>query len=544
MKLRPYQIAVINEVYAAWNRGRKNVLVQLATGAGKTVVFSKIIADNTGASIAIAHRSELVSQISLTLARYGVRHNIIAQKATVRELISIHLAELGKSYYDPGARCAVASVDTLRNLQHSGWFKNVTLVVQDEGHHPLKINKWGKIAALFPNARGLYPTATPMRADGKGLGRHADGIMDVMVKGPSMRDLIDMQYLTDYRIFAPHHAVDLSLVPIAAGGDFSPRKLREAVHKSRIVGDVVSHYLKFGTGKLGVTFAVSIEAAEEITAAYRAASVPVEMISGNTPDFLRAKIMRDFRERRIMQLVNVDILGEGVDVPAIEVVSMARPTNSFAVYSQQFGRALRPMENKSHAIIIDHVGNVFRHGLPDSKNDWSLERRERRYSNAPSDVTPLRTCRNPACLSVYERVKKLCPHCGYFSPPQQRSGPEHVDGDLLELDAEVLEKLRNEKRRIDGPPRIPQNLETIAQLAIAKNHRKRQEQQYELRDKIATWAGYHHRGGEDDSTIYRKFYAQFGVDIATAQVLQIKESTELTKRVKSAIDEIDSKELE
>jgi len=542
MELRPYQEQARTDIYAAWNSGAKNVLAQLATGAGKTVLFSKIIADNPGYSIAIAHRVELVSQISLTLARYGVRHNIIAQKSGCREMIAIHMQELKRSYYDPHARVTVAGVDTLLRMDpHTPWFAQVSLVVQDEGHHPLKGNKWGIASELFPNARGLYPTATPIRADGKGLGRHADGLMDALVTGPTMRDLINMGYLTDYRIFAPPSDLDLSTVPTSAGGDYSPPKLRTAVHKSHITGDVVSHYMKIAPGKLGVTFAVDIEAATEIAGAFRAQGVAAEVISSKTPDLLRAAIMGRFRRREILQLVNVDLLGEGVDVPAIEVISMARPTQSYSLYSQQFGRALRPMEGKTHAIIIDHVNNVLRHGLPDAPKSWTLDRRDRRARSQPSDVVPLRTCLNGECMAVYERIYRTCPMCGFYTPPSVRSSPEQVDGDLFELDPDVLARLRGEIKRIDSPPRIPQGLEPVAQLGLAKRHKARQVAQGSLREAIAQWAGYMKVKGHDDSTIYRYFYISLNIDIGTAQTLSTKEAGELEARVRKSIDEMDNK---
>lgn len=538
MRLRPYQIEVVKEIYDAWKRGAQNVLAQLATGAGKTVLFSQMISDHPGHSIAIAHRIELVSQISLTLARYGVRHNIIAQKPAIREIISIHMAELGKSFYDPQAKCRVAGVDTLLRMDpRTSWFSQITLVVQDEGHHPLKKNKWGTASELFPNARGLYPTATPCRADGKGLGRHADGIMDYLVTGPTMRDLVNMGFLTDYRIFAPPSDVDLSTVPISAGGDYSPPKLRTAVHKSHITGDVVSHYLRIAPNKLGVTFAVDIEAATDIAIAFRTAGVTAEVISSKTPDLLRASIMQRFRNREILQLVNVDLLGEGVDVPAIEVVSMARPTQSYSLYSQQFGRALRPMKGKSHAIIIDHVNNVLRHGLPDSPRVWSLDRRDRRSRNSNDDIIPLRTCINTHCLAVYPRIKRVCPHCGHYTPPALRSAPEYVDGDLFELDPDVLARLRGEIDRISSPPRILQYLEPLAQLGQAKRHRARQLVQSKVQQAIAGWAGHLHAQGIEDSEIYRTFYHTFKIDIMTAQTLSTSEGEQLCQ----TIDEMVSK---
>ena len=178
---------------------------------------------------------------------------------------------------------------------------------------------------MFPNARGLGVTATPLRADGKGLGRHADGLMDAMVVGPSMRDLVLRGYLTDYRIFAPPNDIDLSAVPTSAGGDFSPVPLRAAVHQStKIVGDVVQHYLRIARGKLGVTFAVDIEAAEEIAIAYRTAGVTAEVVTSKTPEIVRAQVLRRFRNREVLQLVNVDLFGEGFDLGKTDVGEFTR----------------------------------------------------------------------------------------------------------------------------------------------------------------------------------------------------------------------------
>lgn len=532
VQLRPYQLAVIKEVYEAWGKGFRNVCTQLATGAGKTVLFSRILADHKEPSIAIAHRIELVGQISLTLARYRIAHNLIAPRHAIREIIGLHIAEIGRSYIDPHAKCHVAGVDTLIKKEEP-WFKSVTLLVQDEGHHPLKENKWGKVSTMFPNAYGLYPTATPCRADGKGLGRHADGVIDKLIVGPSMRDLIEMGYLTDYRIFAPSSDINLADVPITASGDFSPPKLRSAVHQSHIVGDVVAQYLRIAPGKLGVTFAVDIEAATNIAEEFNKRGVNAAIVSSKTPDSLRASIMNRFKRRELLQIVNVDLLGEGVDVPAIEVVSMARPTQSFALYSQQFGRALRPMEGKTHAIIIDHVSNVVRHGLPDAPRTWSLDRRDRKRSTA-LDAIPLRTCLNDTCLAVYPRIKRICPNCGFYTPPAQRSAPEQVDGDLLELDPLVLSKLRGEIDRLDNDNRIPQHLDPIAQMALAKKRDARRKAQGALRQEIAQWAGFLKDQGIEDSEIYRRFYFNFGVDVLTAQTQGTKDTTEMILKIKEA----------
>ena len=361
MQLRDYQMAAEAAVYQAWQTAR-NVLVVLATGSGKTVLFAKIISDHVGASCAIAHRQELVGQISLALARYGVKHRIIGPNKVIRWIIqALHILETGHSFYDPNAPCAVAGVDTLirrgDDLKH--WTTQVTLCVQDEAHHVLKDNKWGKAFKLFPNAKALGVTANTERADGKGLGKHADGIMEVMVEGPTMRELIDQGYLTDYRIFAPPSDLDLNGVTIGSAGDYSPKQLKQRVQKSHIMGDVVSHYLKLAPGKLGITFATDVETATDISAKFNAAGVPAEVVSAKTPDQTRTEILRRFKLGQIKQLVNVDLFGEGFDLPAIEVVSMARPTESFNLYClDPETEILTPEGWKGSECVLD-VGKVI-----------------------------------------------------------------------------------------------------------------------------------------------------------------------------------------
>jgi superfamily II DNA or RNA helicase len=526
--LRPYQQAAENGIYARWQQHR-NVLAVLPTGAGKTVLFSKVLSDFRGLSIAIAHRQELVSQISLALARNGVRHAIVAPNNVRANIEAIHMAELGRRWIDQHSQCAVAGVDTLLR-RPPDWLPRVGLWVMDEAHHVLRENKWGKAIALMPNAYGLGVTATPTRADGRGLGLHADGVFQAMEVGPTMRDLISMGYLTDYRIFAPPTDLDLSAVATGASGEFVAEQLRAAVHKSHVTGDVVKHYQRIAPGKLGVTFCVDIEAAQETCAAFRAAGVPAEVVTSKTPDVLRATILRRFRAREVLQLVNVDLFGEGFDLPAIEVVSMARPTQSYSLFCQQFGRALRLLEGKERAVIIDHVENYRRHGLPDAPREWSLDRRERGSKSAKSDAIPMTAC--TGCASVYERFYVACPYCGNKPEPASRSAPQHVDGDLHELDPAVLAALRGEIAKVDGPPRIPQHLEGVAARAVFNRHMERQQSQGRLRHAIALWAGYQRSLGRGDAEGYRRFFHEFGFDVATAQTLGAREADELEQQIR------------
>lgn len=534
---RYYQQALIDDVMSFWARGGRNCLGVLPTGGGKTFVFSRIASLVGMAVCAIAHRGELVTQISAALAREGVRHRIVGPAALARQCTAAHLDELKRDFVEPNARIVVAGVDTLIKTSPSeAWLQQIGLWIQDEAHHVLQDNKWGKAAKLFPNARGLGVTATPIRADGKGLGKHADGLFEEMFVGPTMRELIDQGYLTDYKIYAPPNDLDLSSVAISAGGDFNHDQVAAARKKSRITGDVVQHYLRLARGKRGVTFDTDVESATKTAQAFREAGVPAEVVHGGTPAAIRADVLRRFARGEILQLVNVDLFGEGFDLPAIEVVSFARPTMSFALFAQQFGRALRILAGKSWAIIIDHVGNTLRHGLPDAARVWSLDRRERRGSSRPNDIIPTRVCLNVACNGVYERVHPSCPYCGHTPVPAGRSSPELVDGDLTELDAETLRRMRGEVQKLDGMPFYPANASAEIRGAIAKNHFIRQRSRAVLRDTIATWAGWQRSLGRDDQESYRRFFFHFGVDVLGAQALRSADAEALAARIQAQLD--------
>ncbi len=453
----------------------------------------------------------------------------------------------------------MAGVDTLINLSpQDPWFAHVTLWVVDEGHHLCSENKWGRAVSMFPNARGLAVTATPGRPDGKGLGRHADGLADTLIHGPEMHDLTRMGYLTPYKIYCPPSDVNLASVHVTAGGEFNPKELAAAVHGSRtIVGDVVQSYLSKAAGKLGITFAVDIAAATEIAEGYRKAGVPAELLTGNTPALLRAEIMRKFKRREILQLVNVDILGEGVDVPAVEVVSMARPTNSFTTYAQQFGRMVRlflspelqaiwdtlsdgqrrefiAASDKPFGILLDHVGNVVRHGgPPDVPRPWSLDRREKRAKNNTDDAIPLKVCIK--CTGPYERVLTFCPYCGHVDIPAARRTPEQVDGDLVLFDPDILRKMLGDVARVDGPALVPSHLDGIVVRSIHNKHFNRQVAQAELRRVMSIFGGYQLSLGRSESECMRRFFHMFGIDVLTAQTLGVPDAEALTEKIKNRL---------
>jgi DNA repair protein RadD len=539
--LRADQATFIGDIRNAWNQGARVVVGVASTGFGKTVCLGQLVDEHPGASCVIAHRQELVGQISLTLARYGVRHNIVAAEATVRAIAALHVLEFGMCYYAPSARCAVASVDTLvRRDDLAAWMAQVTLWINDEGHHVVRGNKWANAIAKFthPAARGLLPTATPHRADGKGLGRQADGIADVMVQAPPMRWLIEQGFLTDYRIVCVES--DLRKIieqsSVGASGDWSPQQGRAAAEKSHIVGDVVKTYLQFARGLRHVTFSTDTQTAADITAAYIKAGVRAACLTGKTQDGLRRHILRQFERGEIDEIVAVDIISEGFDLPAIEAISFARPTKSLALYMQQFGRCLRPMPGKQKALVIDHVGNFIQpdFGPPDRPRVWTLERRGRGTTTA-TDAIPMRVCL--ACYEPYARLHRECPHCGHYPEPGTRSTPAQVDGDLAEMSPELLAKLRGDvTEATQSVDDLRWSLQRTGLPAIPiMGHCNRQAEKLDtlarLRDAMAVWGGRWHAAGEDDARIQRRFFHTFGVDVLTAQALPRAEAQALLDKL-------------
>lgn len=519
-----------------------------------TVTFGSVVAKHQGAAACIAHRQELVGQISLALAKYGIRHKLIAPDNVIKNIISLHIRKVGTNFIMPSAQVAVAGVDTLirkGKLVKDTWLKVVTLQVHDEGHHLLAANKWGRAAKMFTHSdcKLLAVTATPERADGAGLGRHADGLIDTLIEGPTMRQLINEGYLTPYKVAIAESDVELTKDMFSASGELNERG-KAQVRGSHIVGDIVKAYLQFTPGKPAIAFASDIESSQAMAQRFRDAGVPALHVDGDSPDDVRDDAVGKLESGRLLVLCNVGLFGEGFDLPIVVSVYDAAATESFPNYAQRFGRMLRlaisadlqsrwedftPQERHAHiaasgkpfGYYVDLVGNLVRHqGPPDRPRVWTLDRRERR--GGPSAGVPLVTfCTNKnandtgfACGQTYQRFRSCCPFCGFVPEPTSRSSPEAVDGDLTLLDEETLARLRGEVFDPDAvfyPIRskgggIARKLEAGHQRLVAA--------QLNFRDAFAWWAGELRAAGLGDGEIYKLFFVTYKTDMLSACALR------------------------
>lgn len=529
LKLRDYQEQLKANIYKEWQE-HKNVLAVMPTGGGKTKTFCSIAmdlavnTDNVQPTAIMVHRKELVQQISLTLAEEEITHNIIAPRATIKGIVASHRRVLNRQYYDYSSPIAVISVDTLNSRihKHREWANKIKYWITDEAAHLLAKNKWGKAASYFPDAKGLGVTATPQRLDKRGLGSHVDGVFDAMVEGPTTRWLIREGYLSKYKVAVPQSDYNRFLKKAGSNSDFTKAAMKQASQLSQIVGDVVENYQKFADGKQAIVFATDLDSAYEMEKAFQEAGITARFLHGLTPDQERLEGLISFRKKETQVLINVDLFDEGLDVPGIECVIMARPTMSLSKYLQMCGRGLRVLPGKEFCMIIDHVGNVDRHGLPDQPRSWTLDRivKKRDTTNF------IRICHNVECNSPYDRLLDECPWCG--TPAHKvskgegggRVPPERVDGDLYLIDPETLREMEVDTQ-LEDPAETARRVAAAAGPAAGgkalKSQRERIETQKELSEVIAKWAGIQ-RSWEclSDRQIHKKFYLTYGMTITQA----------------------------
>ncbi|MCL6480031.1 MAG: ATP-dependent helicase [Peptococcaceae bacterium] len=317
--------------------------------------------------------------------------------------------------------------------------------------HHSTANTWRKLLAAYPEAYVVGLTATPARLGGEGLG----DIFESLVIGPSVKQLIDWGNLAMYQYYAPPIKANLEGLRVRYG-DYIQSDIALRMDRSEIIGDAIEQYQRLVPGKRAVCYCVSRAHSEHTAEMFRAAGVPAVHIDGETPDAVRKAAIEQFRTGEVRVICNVDLISEGFDVPAMEAVILMRPTQSLTLYIQQSMRPMRPDADNPDkvAVIIDHVGNVYRHGLPDEDRAWTLEGSKKKGQSLPREVA-LRQC--PKCYAAHRPVP-LCPLCGYKYAPAERSEPEQRRGELVKID----ELERKRRRQEVGRARNITDLEQIA----------------------------------------------------------------------------------
>lgn len=416
-------------------RGQSPLIV-LQTGGGKTQIASFIAhgAVNRGRRIMFGcHRDFLIEQTSNTFSSHGIEHTFIAA---------------GEKYF-PQVPACIASIDTLKN--RIGKYEAPDIFIIDEAIHAAATG-WSNVINDFKSrgTRVIGLAACPQRGDGTGLGRW----FDEMIIGPSMRELIDMGYLSDYKIYAPSSINRTALHTRA--GEFINSEIEDVMNKPHITGCAIREYKKFAYGKQAVMFCVSIKHSREVAEQFMSEGIVSAHIGSDTDKQSRKEILNNFRAGKIKVLTSVDIFSEGFDLPVVEYAGLLRPTKSLNTYRQQIGRVLRKADGKEYAHIADHASNCLEHGMPDTNIDWTLADREKgERGKKQEQEVKVRTC--SVCYFTH-KPSAICPNCGFVYPIQSRE-VEEVEGELKE----VTESRKKEARMEVGKARTIAELKRIAQ---------------------------------------------------------------------------------
>ena len=442
--LRKYQKRLQDQVRVEL-RTHQCVLLQSPTGSGKTLLTASMIgtaAKREMRSWFTVHRIELVRQTSDALWLSGVPHGKIA--ANHPETTDI---------------VQVATIQSL--IRRLGRLPKPRFIIIDEAHRAVSAS-YRKLIEACPDAFVVGLTATPCRTDGRGL----DDIFQALVTGPTVTDLTRAGYLSPYRIVAPGKPVDTSEIH-TRGGDWAKDELEVLVDQSSIIGSAVAHYQRYVFPGTCLVYCVSRLHARHVTEVYRQSGINAVYVAGDTTKSDREQAIEGFRTGQPPVIVSVDLFGEGLDVPGLNAVQLLRPTQSLGLFLQQVGRGLRVEEGKRHLVILDHVGNSWRHGLPDDAREWTLEGRKRGKGKVEPGAIALRHCSK--CFSIFPAVCSACPNCGAEYLIRGRL-PEEEDGELQEIEAEEHRRARKQSRREEGIAG-GESLEALVALGVERGYK-------------------------------------------------------------------------
>lgn len=426
--LRDYQADASEALRRAYRAGCRAPLLVMPTGAGKTVLFTYIASQGAAKGsrvLLLAHRRELVGQISRALTQWQVSHGLIAAgQPETRQPVQ------------------VASIPTLARRLYPGKYQ-FDLVVIDEAHHAVAGSGLGAILADQSSAKRLGVTATPCRLDGKGLGIQSGGYFDALVSGPSVLELIEQGYLAPPVVYAPPEGQtpDLRGVKIRMG-DYVTKELVAAMDKASLTGDAVAHYARICPGQPALAFCVTVAHAEHVAEQFRAAGYTAAALSGDTPDEVRDRLIRDLGQGQLQVLTSCNVVSEGTDIPVVSAAILLRPTASYSLAMQQMGRVLRIHPGKDKALILDHAGNTRRHGLPTEPQLWTLQgRKKREWKGGDTERDRAKSC--PECGAVLALATRTCPECG--EGLWVAAEPEVIAAELEAVDAVAVSRQRRKE---------------------------------------------------------------------------------------------------
>ncbi len=396
MELRKYQIEAIDNLRASLHRGNKRPLLVFPTGSGKSPIFSQIAkstADNGKRILFLVHKRNLIFQMSETLkSHFGITPGII-------------MAGVSSNLDEP---VQLASIQTykrrleLDELIINRFFIDADVILIDECHRAVS-KSFTDIINLYKDKIIIGCTATPARADGRGLGE----VFDDLVIGPGVGELTDQGYLCPVRYFVPGR-IDLNGVKMSMG-DYQVKALADKTINKKLIGDIVQNWLKLAENRKTLVFCVNVKHAIAVCEAFQDAGIKAAHLNARSSDDERQDVFDKMERGDITVLCNVLLYVEGLDVPSIGCIVMARPTKSMGLYRQSGGRGLRVEKGKENLLYLDHANVIETHGLLDLEIEWTLDGNEKAFVK-PTKKQTKKLVRCRACGLTFEG-SGVCPDC-------------------------------------------------------------------------------------------------------------------------------------
>ncbi|MEB3358159.1 MAG: DEAD/DEAH box helicase family protein [Synechococcales bacterium] len=424
--LRPYQAALIHDLYQAINQGYRRIAIIAGTGAGKTIIGGQICADAEAQGcwlLFIVHLDVLVGQTYDKMKAFGLRCGFI--KAGWQE--------------DPTAPIQIASIQTMANRH---WWRKwpASIVFYDEAH-TTAFSRVGQqvLYRTHPDAVHLGMTATPYRLGEGQMGDH----FQTFVAAPIPSELQRMGFLATMQYYGvpSDGQIDLGGVRVMAG-DYDERDLKNACDRPELIQRIVDEWQRLTPGKRTIAFCVDIEHAQHVAAAFRAVGVPADTVAGTTPIKERQQLYDALGQGDLLVLTSCNVISIGFDEPSVEVGLLLRPTQSKALHFQQIGRVMRisPQTGKTCGVILDQAGNLQRLGFPEDIQDYHLP-----TSRSPQmgHAIPMKQC--PLCNRLMWIFLTECPGCSYQFPTEQQVCTD----DMVELLSEAQLRQVEESRRYE-----------------------------------------------------------------------------------------------
>ena len=384
--LRNYQETIVNNCRESFKNGYKKLCCVLPCGAGKTAIFCYLAYLNTikkpnNRVLILLHRKELLKQTIEAFQAFQISTDHIN----------------------------IAMIQSFKNTLKNS-VKPYSLIIIDECHHATS-SSFKTVLNAYSKTALIGFTATPARLDGKPLG----AIFDRLIVGVDYSYLIQNNYLVDYDYFSPDLNFNFSEWKLKSG-DFDTKDNALHLDKKAIYGDILKY---IDLSKKTIIYSPTVDYSKKLEAQINEhfkSSVAREF-NATTPQNERNEIISSFKNGKIKILINVDLIGEGFNVPSCDCVFLLRATQSLTLYIQQAGRALRsdPNNPNKRASIFDFVGNIYRFGFPDAPRVWSLSNtiKNTHKHETAHDSLIIKTC--PNCLRSFVPSQMLpnrcCPFC-------------------------------------------------------------------------------------------------------------------------------------